>query len=92
MYVLRKNKTIQNDQKGEKSFFWRESNPGPSTCKINALSIAPQQLMWNKVVKLIILTFLPVKFCQWTLFEAGRALVMKNWKIYSRKTGMVLTV
>ena len=26
------------------------------------------------------------------LFEAGRALFMKNWKIYSRKTSMVLAV
>ena len=49
-----KNKTIQNNQKDEKSFSWRESNLGPSTCKVNALSIGPQQLMLNKVVKLII--------------------------------------
>ena len=49
-----KNKTIQNNQKDEKSFSWRESNLGPSTCKVNALSIRPQQLMLNKVVKLII--------------------------------------
>ena len=33
-----------------------------------------------------------MKFCRSTLFEAGRTLFMKNWKIYSRKTGMALTV
>ena len=33
-----------------------------------------------------------MKFCPSTLFEAGRALFMKNWKIYSRKTSFVLTV
>ena len=35
---------------------------------------------------------MPVKFCRSMLFEAGRALFMKNWKIYSRKTSMVLAV
>ena len=33
-----------------------------------------------------------MKFCRSMLFEAGRALFMKNWKIYSRKTSMVLAV
>ena len=33
-----------------------------------------------------------MKFCRWTLFEAGKALFMNNWKIYSRKTSRVLTV
>ena len=33
-----------------------------------------------------------MKFCRSTLFEAGTALFMKNWKIYSRKTTIVLTV
>ena len=37
-------------------------------------------------------TFFPSKFCRSTLFETGRAWFMKNWKIYSRKTSMVLTV
>ena len=37
-------------------------------------------------------TFFPLKFCRSTLFETGRAWFMKNWKIYSRKTSMVLTV
>ena len=44
--------------------------------------------MSSKVVKLIIFNI----FAHEILFEAGRALVMKNWKIYSRKTSMVLTV
>ena len=35
---------------------------------------------------------MPIKFCRSTLFEAGRALFMANWKIYLRKTSMVLTV
>ena len=33
-----------------------------------------------------------MKFCWSTLFEAGRALLKKKWKIYSRKKSMVLTV
>ena len=31
-----------------------------------------------------------MKLCRSTLFEAGRDLFMKNWKIYSRKTSMFL--
>ena len=38
------------------------------------------------------LRLLPMKFCRSTLFEASRALFIKNWKIYSRKTSMFLTV
>ena len=33
---------------------------------------------------------LPMKFCRWTLFEAGRALFLKNWKKYSRKTWFLI--
>ena len=33
-----------------------------------------------------------MKFCRSTLFEAGGALFMNNWMLYSRKTSMVLTV
>ena len=38
------------------------------------------------------LTLFPMKFCRSTLFEAGRALFVENWKIYLRTTSMVLTV
>ena len=32
-----------------------------------------------------------MKFCQSTLFESGRALFIKNFKIYSSKTSTVFT-
>ena len=44
----KQNKTKQKDQKIKKeSFQRRESNPGPSTCEVNALSIEPRQLTLN---------------------------------------------
>ena len=50
-YVLKKqSKTKQNDQKKEK----KKSNHGPSTGEVNALPIAPQQLMLNRVAKFIL--------------------------------------
>ena len=39
--------------KKEKSFQQQESKHGPPTCKVNALSIAPQQLILKTPVKLI---------------------------------------
>ena len=40
--LKKKTKTKQNDQKkGRKSFPQQESNPGPSMCKVNTLSITP---------------------------------------------------
>ena len=42
--ALRKKKSLQR---------W-ESNPGPLTCKVNVLSIAPRQLIFVTLVKLII--------------------------------------
>ena len=71
-------KKKKNDQeRRKKSFRQRESNPKPLTCKGNAFSIAPRQPLLIIGVKLIIL-FLPMKFCWWTLFEVGRALFKKN--------------
>ena len=41
MLFFKRNKTKQNDyEKKEKSLIRQESNPRPSTCKGNALSIA----------------------------------------------------
>ena len=74
-------KTRQKDKKKKRKerIQRRESNPGPLTCRVDALSIAQRQLT---------LRVLPMKFCWLTPFEAGRVLFMKNWKIYSRKTNM----
>ena len=38
-------------KKEKKSFSQQESNPGPSMYKVNALPIAPGQLMLHSVVK-----------------------------------------
>ena len=50
-YVLRKKKQNKTKKKGKKSFSKQESNPGPSMYKVNALPIAPGQLMLHSVVK-----------------------------------------
>ena len=50
-YVLRKKKQNKTKKKGKKSFSQQESNPGPSMYKVNALPIAPGQLMLHSVVK-----------------------------------------
>ena len=55
MKISFKKKTKQKDQKTvKKSFQWWESNTGPSTCKVDPLSIAPRQPMLNIQVELII--------------------------------------
>ena len=55
-----KTKTKQKDQKiKSESFQRRESNPGPSTCEVNALSIEPRQLTLSIFVKLIIVNTFP---------------------------------
>ena len=46
----KKNKT-KVKKKEKKSFPQQESNPGPLMCKVNALPIAPGQLMLHSVVK-----------------------------------------
>ena len=51
-YVYKKQKNAT--KKREKSLLPQESKPGPPTCEVNVLSIAPQQLMLNKAAKLII--------------------------------------
>ena len=51
-YVIRKKKTTKVKKKGKKSFPQQESNPGPSMYKVNALPIAPGQLMLHSVVNL----------------------------------------
>ena len=50
-YVLRKKNKTRLKKKGKKSFSQQESNPGPSMYKVNALPIAPGQLMLHSVVK-----------------------------------------
>ena len=50
-YVIRKKKQNKSKKKGKKSFPQQESNPGPSMYKVNALPIAPGQLMLHSVVK-----------------------------------------
>ena len=49
----KKNKTTTK-KKRHKSFQRRESNSGPPTCRVDALSIAPRQLISPNRVKLII--------------------------------------
>ena len=54
-----KKKTNQNKAKGQKKerkerIQRRESNPGPPTCRVDALSIAQRQLTLMTFVKLII--------------------------------------
>ena len=68
-------------KKDKNSFQGLESNPEGPTCVVNALLVGPGQL-----------TLLPMKFCRSTLFEADRALSIKNWNIHSSKTSRVLTV
>ena len=52
-YVIRKKKNkTKVKKKGKKSFPQQESNPGPSMYKVNALPIAPGQLMLHSVVNL----------------------------------------
>ena len=55
-YVLRKKKTTKNrrTKKRKNNFLRRETNPGPTPCAANALSIAPRQLILKIHVKLII--------------------------------------
>ena len=50
-YVLRKRNKTRLKKKGKKSFSQQESNPGPSMYKVNALPIAPGQLMLHSIVK-----------------------------------------
>ena len=51
-YVIRKKKKkTKVKKKGKKSFPQQESNPGPLMYKVNALPIAPGQLMLHSVVK-----------------------------------------
>ena len=50
----KKTKTKQPKRK-EKNFPRQESNPGPLTCKVIALSIAPRHQLVNMLVKLILL-------------------------------------
>ena len=52
-YVQKKQNKM-GPKKREKSLLLPESKPGPTTCEVNTLSIAPQQLMLNKTAKLII--------------------------------------
>ena len=92
-YVSRKNNNNNNKRAKIKSFQWQESNPRPPTCKVSALSIVPWQLITKNFVKWIVFnTFAhevqPVN----ALRSRRRALFMKNWKMYSTKTSMVLTV
>ena len=54
------NKTKQHDQE-KKTFQRRKSNPRPLTCKGNAMSIEPRQVVLIIVVKLIIVQ----SFCPW---------------------------
>ena len=49
---LKKKKQNKTKKKGKKSFPQQESNPGPSMYKVNALPIAPGQLMLHSVVNL----------------------------------------
>ena len=37
-------------------------------------------ILKKNLLNLLSLTFLPLKFCRWTLLEAGRALFMKRLK------------
>ena len=48
---LKKKKQNKTKKKGKKSFSQQELNPGPSMYKVNALPIAPGQLMSHSVVK-----------------------------------------
>ena len=62
-YEKRKRKTKQNKKtknKRKENFQRRESKPGPSMCKVNALSIVPRQLPLSFLVKVMMLnTFTP---------------------------------
>ena len=79
MFLQKRNKTKQNDEEKKTSLLRRESSPRPLACTGKAISIAPQQLTIHSSVQLIISKiFLPMKFCRWTLYEASRAIFVKN--------------
>ena len=53
-YILSLSKNENGALRKKKSLQRWESNPRPLTCKVNVLSIAPRQLMFITLVKLII--------------------------------------
>ena len=53
-YILSLSKNENGALRKKKSLQRWESNPGPLTCKVNVLSIAPRQLIFVTLVKLII--------------------------------------
>ena len=55
-YILSLSKNENGALRKKKSLQQWESNPGPLTCKVNVLSIAPRQLIFITLVKLIIFT------------------------------------
>ena len=66
-YVLRKKQKNKRTKKKEESPTWTFS----------VLSVAPRLLIVKAPVKLILNSLL-MKICQSTLFEGGRAILMKN--------------
>ena len=54
MVKAKQRKQKQNDEKQKKKFPRRELNPGPLTCNVVTLSIAPLHQMLNLHVKVIL--------------------------------------
>ena len=78
MFLKKRNKTKQNDEEKRQSILPRELNFRPLACKGNAIHIHHDTYRYTLALNLSHVTFLPMKFCRWTLFEASRALFMKN--------------
>ena len=76
MFLKKRNKTKQNDEEKRQSILRRELNFRRLACKGNAIHIHHDT--YTLALNLSHLTFLPMKFCRCTLFEASRALFMKN--------------